>query len=124
MIIQESGEMYLETILILQNKSAFVRSVDLANELGYTKASISRAMSKLKDAGYIKIEVSGNISLTEKGLKKACEILERHKIITKFLVKTLDVDQKLADKDACRIEHIISQEIFEKMKTFVDQHCN
>jgi len=120
MAIYESGENYLETILVLQTKNAKVRAVDIANELGYSKASISRAMSILKNADYIQIEETGNIILTVSGKQKANEILERHKIITKFLVLSLGVDETIADKDACRIEHVISEEIFEKMKSFMD----
>ena len=120
MAIRESGENYLETILILQSKQSKVRAVDIANELGYAKPSVSRAMNILKNAGYIEIESNGNILLTESGKKKANEILIRHKIITKFLVKTLGVDVESADKDACRIEHVISEGIFEKMKNFVE----
>jgi len=120
MAIYESGENYLETIFILQEKNGTVRSIDVANELGYTKASVSRAMSILKKAEYIKIAESGNILLTESGKQKATQIFNRHKIITEFLMKTLEVDEVLADKDACRIEHIISEEVFEKMKKYVE----
>jgi len=120
MAIYESGENYLETIFILQEKNGTVRSIDVANELGYTKASVSRAMSILKKAEYIKIAESGNILLTESGRQKATQIFNRHKIITEFLMNTLQVDEALADKDACRIEHIISEEVFEKMKKYVE----
>jgi len=120
MAIYESGENYLETILVLQTKNVKVRAVDVANQLGYSKASISRAMSILKNAGYIEIEESGNILLTDSGKQKANEILERHKIITEFLVRSLNVDFDIADKDACRIEHIVSEEIFRKMREFVE----
>jgi Mn-dependent DtxR family transcriptional regulator len=119
MAIHESGEDYLETILVLQNKTGSVRSIDVANELGYTKASISRAMSILKEEEYIVIGKSGSIIFTEKGLQKADEVLNRHKIIAEFLVKTLGVDTDLADKNACRIEHVISHEVFDKMMDFV-----
>ena len=121
MAIYESGENYLETILVLKNKNGSVRSIDIANELGYTKASISRAMSILKEADYISIGENGHILLTEKGLQKAHEILNRHKVIAEFLVKTLGVDTELADRNACRIEHIICQEVFEKMRDFVNK---
>jgi len=120
MAIYESGENYLETILILGRKNGMVRSIDVANELGYSKASISRAMSILKKAEYIEIADGGNILLTESGERKANEVLNRHKIITEFLVKSLKVDEDAADKDACRIEHIISDEVFEKMKEYVN----
>jgi len=120
MAIYESGENYLETILILQGKCEKVRAVDVANELGYSKASVSRAMSILKKAEYIAIENGGNILLTEFGKQKALDIFNRHKIITEFLVKTLEVDIDTADKDACRIEHVISPQVFEKMKERVE----
>jgi len=119
MAIYESGETYLETILILQEKNGAVRSVDIANELGYSKPSVSRAMGILKKSEYIEIGENGNILLTESGKQKAAEIFNRHKIITEFLMRSLGVSAELADKDACRIEHIISQEVFEKMKKYV-----
>ena len=119
MAIHESGEDYLETILVLKNKKGMVRSIDVANELGYTKASISRAMSILKEAEYIAIGEGGSILLTEKGLQKADEVLNRHKVIAGFLVKTLGVDADIADANACRTEHVISQEVFERMRDFV-----
>ncbi|MBS5343076.1 MAG: metal-dependent transcriptional regulator [Clostridium sp.] len=116
----ESGENYLETILMLHQKQGYVRSIDIANELGFTKPSVSRAMSILKNDGYIVVESSGNIVLTEKGNKKANQIYERHLYITKFLQKTLGISEELAARDACRIEHIISQETFERIKENVD----
>lgn len=116
MKIHESGENYLETILLLQRKNGSVRSIDIANELGYTKASISRAMGILKKAEYINMERSGEINLTEKGFKKASEIYERHTLITKYLMDTLNIDEEIADQDACRIEHILSTEAFKKIK--------
>jgi DtxR family Mn-dependent transcriptional regulator len=119
--IHESGENYLETILILQNKLGFVRSIDIANELEYTKPSISRAVSILKQADYISVQDNGQIILTEKGMQKANEIYDRHKIITRYLVLSLGVSRETADQDACRIEHIISQETFDKIKEFVEE---
>lgn len=119
--MQESGENYLETILILHNKSNYVRSIDVANELNYTKPSISRAMGILKDSGYITIEQNGNIVLTEAGCAKASAIYERHRLIAQFFEKTLGISEELATQDACRIEHVISQETFDQIKKFVDQ---
>lgn len=119
MAIKESGENYLETILVLHNKNGFVRSIDIANELDYSKASISRAMSILKENGYIVIQGNGQIILTQSGLAKAAEIYERHQLITCFLVQTLGVSDKVADEDACRIEHVISRESFDKIKELV-----
>jgi Mn-dependent DtxR family transcriptional regulator len=100
MKIQESGENYLETILILQKKNGVVRSIDIANELSYTKPSISRAMSILKKAGLITMCDSGQILLTDEGLIKANEIFERHLLISKYLILTLGLDEETADADA------------------------
>ncbi|WP_037373233.1 metal-dependent transcriptional regulator [Anaerovorax odorimutans] len=124
MKIQESGENYLETILMLKKKNGSVRSIDIANELQYTKASISRAMSILKKGGYLIMEDGGNIVLTEKGLAKATQIYERHELITEFLAEALGVDEEVAAKDACRIEHIISEESFSRIKKWVYDNKN
>jgi len=119
-LIQESGENYLETILILQNKTGFVRSIDIANELEYTKPSISRAMGILKQNGYITVQESGQILLTEKGLQKANEVYERHTLIARYLVEALGVNEETAAQDACRIEHVISKESFDQIKKYVE----
>ena len=116
MKLQESGENYLETILILSRKNGSVRSIDVANELNFSKPSISRAMGILKNAGLITIEKNGQINLTEMGHERATAIYERHCLIKEFLIKTLQIDESLADKDACRIEHVISEETFNRMK--------
>ena len=121
MIIHESGENYLETILVLQKKLGFVRSVDIATALEYTKPSISRAVSILKKAEYITVGKGGQILLTELGEKTAVEIYDRHKIITQYLTENLGVDEKIASADACRIEHVISVESFEKIKEAVNK---
>ena len=118
--IKESGENYLETILLLYKKNGLVRSIDIANELEYSKPSISRAMSILKEAGYIVMEKSGLINLTEEGMKKAGEVYERHECVTNYLMNALGVGRRTAEKDACRIEHIISDETFEKIKEYMD----
>ncbi len=118
MSMQESGENYLETIYVLHRKNGFVRSIDIANELDYAKASISRAMSILKSQDYITMEPNGQILLTEKGEQKANKIYERHQYITNYLMATLGLPQEIADKDACRIEHVISQETFDEIKQF------
>ncbi|HHW46361.1 MAG TPA: metal-dependent transcriptional regulator [Clostridiales bacterium] len=112
MKIQASGENYLETILILSQKNGIVRSIDIANELEFTKPSISRAMKILRQEGYINMDEDGLITLTSKGEKKANEIYERHKVIREFLIKFLGVDEETAEQDACRIEHVISKETF------------
>lgn len=122
MRIQESGENYLETILILQGKRGSVRSIDIANELDYTKASISRAMGILRKAGYIIIDDSGNIHLTESGNQRATQIYERHRLIAEYLTKALQIEEDTAAADACRIEHVISDESFQKIKDWVEEH--
>lgn len=121
MSLLESGENYLETILILQKRKGNVRSIDVANELNFTKASVSRAMSILKKDNYINMEPGGNIVLTEQGRKKASEVLERHVTLTKFISDILKVDPEIAEKDACRIEHIISQETFNGIKNILSE---
>ena len=122
MPIYESGEDYLETILLLHRKTGFVRSVDIAAELKYSKPSISRAMNILKDDGFITVESGGQIMLTEKGKAKAESIYERHVIITEFFEKALGVDHEIAAHDACKIEHIISDESYQKLKEFTAEH--
>ncbi|MBQ9988164.1 MAG: metal-dependent transcriptional regulator [Clostridia bacterium] len=112
----ESGENYLETILILQNRQASVRSVDVANELGYSKPSISRAMGILRRNGYVTIGSDGALLLTELGRAMAESIYERHQCIAAFLQKSLGISRETADADACRIEHVISEETFEAIK--------
>lgn len=119
MKLQESGENYLETILVLKNRLGYVRSIDIANELGFSKPSISRAIGILKEAGYVVVEPTGNILLTEKGQERANKVYERHVVISKYLENHLGVSKETADKDACRIEHIISEEAFLKMKAIV-----
>ena len=121
MKIQESGENYLETILILQNENGCVRSIDVANQLDFTKASVSRAMSILKEAGYITMEQNGNLVLTEAGNKKANAVFERHTLIAQFLEMTLGVSSDIALQDSCRIEHIISEESFERIKQYTQK---
>ncbi len=122
MRIHESGENYLETILILQSKNGSVRSIDIANELDYTKASISRAMSILKKEGYIIMEEGGSIHLTDLGNQMATQIYERHRLLAEYLVKALQIGEDTAAADACRIEHVISEESFHKIKDWVEAH--
>ncbi|AOT69845.1 metal-dependent transcriptional regulator [Geosporobacter ferrireducens] len=121
MEIKESGENYLETILLLENKNGHVRSIDIANEMNFSKPSISRAMSILKKAGLITVEQGGNIVLTQTGRKKANEIYGRHKLITQYLMITLGIDEDTAVQDACRIEHVISQKTIEKIKELLEK---
>ncbi|MCB5940653.1 metal-dependent transcriptional regulator [Acetanaerobacterium sp. MSJ-12] len=119
MKLQESGENYLETILLLRQRQGHVRSIDVATELGFSKPSISRAIGILKSAGYVQVGEGGNILLTEAGQQKAEAVYERHRLISRYLVLTLGVPAEIADADACRIEHIISQESFDQIKAFV-----
>ncbi len=118
MKIHESAENYLETILILKNRNGYVRSVDIANELSFTKPSISVAMKAFREEGYIEMDADGHISLTPKGLAIAEKIYERHQTLAKILM-ALGVSEKTAFADACKIEHDISDETFDKIKEFI-----
>ncbi|MGI6151447.1 MAG: metal-dependent transcriptional regulator [Christensenellales bacterium] len=118
MKLQESAEMYLETILILSKKSPAVRSVDIAEALDYKKPSVSVAMKKLRENGFIAMGKDGHITLTEKGREVAETIYERHNLFANWLVQ-LGVDQKTAARDACRIEHVISVQSFDAIKKHV-----
>ncbi len=118
--MRESGEMYLETIQILKEKIANVRSIDVATEMGFSKPSVSRAMSVLKRDGYLTIDEHGFISLTPSGEKVAATIYERHKVLTKVLTD-MGVDAKIAEDDACRIEHDISEETFAAIKKYLEK---
>ena len=118
MRIKESAENYLETVLMLKNKNGFVRSIDVANELGFTKASVSVAMKALREENYITVSPNGDISLTEKGIEIAENMYERHTVIAKCLMK-LGVSEETAYNDSCKIEHDISDESFQKIKEFL-----
>lgn len=115
MNIHESAENYLETILVLKNRVGQVRSIDIVNELSYSKPSVSRAMKLLRENGYILVDENGNITLTESGSLIAETMYERHIILTNHLI-SLGVDKDVALEDACRIEHVISQQTFEKIR--------
>lgn len=119
--MHESGENYLETILLLQQRNGSVRSVDVATELGYTKASISRAVGILREQGYITIENGGELSFTEFGRQTAEAIYERHRYLTSFLELALGLPNEIAARDACRIEHVISQETSDAVKKYVKE---
>ena len=123
MKIQESGENYLETILILQKRNGIARSVDIANELNFSRASVSRAMSLLKASGYIEIGNINQIILTEKGREIAEKIYEKHCILKDFLI-TIGVDSEIASEDACKMEHIISEQTFDCLKNTLDKIKN
>lgn len=115
MKIQESGEMYLETIYILQSSQPVVRSIDVANEMNFSKPSVSRAMGILKANGFIDVLTNGQIILTKTGMELAQKTYERHNVLTKAL-SAIGVSKETAEEDACRIEHVISDETFEKIK--------
>ena len=118
---RESEEMYLETILLLKQKSTNVRSVDVVGELNYAKSSVSRGMNLLVKNGYITMDrVTGVIEFTEKGREKAQNIYERHRVLTKALEK-IGASAEMAEENACRIEHVISEEMFEIIKRFVNE---
>jgi Mn-dependent DtxR family transcriptional regulator len=111
MHLQESGEMYLETILILSKKSNFVRAIDVGEYMGYSKPSVSRAMGLLKSGGYIQVDENGAITLLPPGQEVAERIYERHRVLTDFFQR-IGVTPDVAEADACRIEHVISEETF------------
>jgi Mn-dependent DtxR family transcriptional regulator len=118
MVIKQSAENYLETIYMLSQKNPSVRSIDIAHELDFKKSSISVAMKNLRENGYIHVDSDGHITLTEKGLKIALMIYERHTLLSKWLVM-LGVDEATAAEDACKIEHVISAKSFEAIKKHV-----
>ena len=121
MTVRESGEMYLEAILVLAKKSGYVRSIDISEYLGYSKPSVSRAMGILREGGYILMEKDGAITLTDSGKKLAETIYERHTVLSELLIR-LGVDEKTATDDACWIEHVISDESFQAIKQYYYQH--
>lgn len=115
MQIHESSEDYLESILMLKERKGFVRSIDIANELDYTKASVSIAMKKLRENGYIAVDGEGNLTLLEPGREIAERIYSRHRLLTHFFMQ-LGVDEKTAAEDACKAEHILSEQTLEKIR--------
>ena len=121
MRIQASGEMYLETILRLSQTSGHVRAIDVGEEMGYSKPSVSRAMSILKQGGYIVIEADGSIVLTDTGREIAEKIYARHTLITNFLI-SIGVDKETATEDACKMEHGISDASFEAIQKLVEKN--
>ena len=123
MRIQESGEMYLESIYVLTKKNGTVRSIDIAEYMGYSKPSISRAMGLLKDGDFIKIAKDGTITLTRAGIAVAEKIYERHTLLSNLLIR-LGVSEETASEDACKLEHAISDESFEAIKNFVTNYEN
>ena len=121
MHLQESGEMYLETILVLSKKSSAVRSLDVAEYMGFSKPSVSRAVGLLKSGGYVVTDEDGYLLLTEAGREIAEKIYERHTLLTDVLTR-LGVDKDVAAEDACKIEHDISDQSFQAIKQYARRH--
>ncbi len=120
MKIQESGEMYLETILVLSQKMAYVRSIDVCEYMGFSKPSVSHAMGLLRNGGYVNMDANGYLTLTDAGREVAEKIYDRHRILTKMLV-LLGVDGETAAEDACKMEHDIGDKSFEAIKQGVER---
>ncbi|MBQ9847379.1 MAG: metal-dependent transcriptional regulator [Clostridia bacterium] len=120
MHLQESGEMYLETILVLSKKIGNVRSIDICEHMGFSKPSVSRAISLLKSGGYVTANSDGHLSLTEEGYSVAHKIYERHNVLTEFLIR-LGVNKETASEDACKMEHDISDESLSAIKRFIEK---
>lgn len=121
MVINESKENYLESILIIKNRNGYVRSIDIAHELSFTKASVSVAMKAFREQDYITVDENGGIELTEKGLEIAERVYERHQIIAQALM-ALGVNETTAYSDSCKIEHDISEESFEAIKKHLSKY--
>lgn len=121
MALQESGEMYLETILILFRRNGYVRSVDISEYMGYSKPSVSRAVGLLKAGEYIVMDEDGHITLTQSGLETAEKIMRRHNVLTMLLI-SLGVDEETAAADACKMEHVISDDTFNAIKNHMLQY--
>jgi len=120
MVVNESAENYLETILILSKQLPVVRSVDVANELGFKKSSVSIAMKNLREKNHITVTDAGYIYLTDSGKEIAEMIYERHELLTSWLVR-LGVPKEIAAEDACKVEHVLSRESFEAIKTLAEK---
>ena len=120
MDLHESGEIYLETILMLKNKNEYVRSIDVANALNYSKPSVSRAMKILKESQFIVVDNKGYIDFTQEGKRIAEGVYNRHITLTDFLI-SIGVENEQAENDACRIEHIISEETYQCIKEFMNK---
>lgn len=121
MILKESGEMYLETIYVLSQKSSYVRSIDVCEEMGYSKPSVSRAVGLLKDGGYLSVGKEGALKLTSLGKEIAEKTYERHTVLS-MLFMCLGVSENAATADACKIEHVISDETFDALKKHLNEH--
>lgn len=123
MVLHEAAEMYLETILILQQDSKTVRAIDIAKRMGHSRATVSEWMRKLIAAGYLSIEDNGAITFTESGLREAQRVYERHVLLNK-LFESIGVDAATAAQDACRVEHYISEETFTCLKRHFEEHAS
>ena len=123
MVIHESAENYLESILILQERRGYVRSIDIVNELGYSKPSVSVAMKKLRESGYISMAADGGITLNESGMEVASRIYGRHKTLAKLFIM-MGVSPQTASEDACKVEHDISEETFIHIQQFLEKWEN
>ena len=121
MEIQRSGEDYLETIYILNRRTGYVRSIDIANEMGYSKPSVSKGMGLLREMGYISVAPDGEIKLTKTGLKRAKEVYSRHLLIREFFIRKLGVNPTTAEIDACKVEHVISEETYLRLRDFMSE---
>lgn len=119
--MQESGQNYLETIFLLQRENGQVRSIDVAKALSFSKPSVSRAMGKLKEAGYLEIQEGGKLMLTKEGNKLAKNLVDRQETITQFLMMTADVDQSVAEEDAKKMMHFLSDKTLKGIKSFIKQ---
>lgn len=120
MRLHESAEMYLETIYVLSQKTGSVRSIDVAEEMGYSKPSVSRAVGLLKQGGYLTMAADSSLTLTEKGIATAKKVFERHTVLSRFLA-LVGVEDEIAAKDACKIEHVVSDETIAAIKNFMDK---
>lgn len=121
MHLQESGQMYLETIYILTSKRSDVRSIDVCEYMGYSKPSVSRAVNLLKNGGFLLVDKDGYLTLTEEGREVAEKMYERHKVLTDLLMR-LGVDEETAVEDACKMEHVISDTSFEAIKKYFSEN--
>ncbi|MCI6886514.1 MAG: metal-dependent transcriptional regulator [Lachnospiraceae bacterium] len=119
--MHESGENYLETILVLKEKAGSVRSVDVARALNFSKPSVSRAMGILREQGFITVEANGEICLTEAGSQKAEAIYSRHRLLTEFLLSVAGVTREVAEENACRMEHILDQEVVDGIRMYMEK---
>ena len=119
--MQESGQNYLETIFLLQRENGQVRSIDVAKALSFSKPSVSRAMGKLKEAGYLEIQQSGKLVLTKEGNKLAKNLVDRQETLTQFLMMTADVEQSIAEEDAKKMMHFLNDKTYKGIKSFIKQ---